>query len=110
MTYHQENLQILNYLLAADLSSQLYMIYKTLPMMYIVNQRELTSDLDPTKQTQVIFSCKKSTKAFHSPLLFNNITAQKHLSILLDTHLTCDDHIKEIIKKINKTLALLRYL
>ena len=78
------------------------------------NQRKISFNSDSTRQVQkVVFSRKtKKQKTNHPPLLFNNvavshISVQKH-GILVDTRLTFDDLIKEVIKKSNKTTGLIR--
>lgn len=44
-----------------------------------------------------------------SEISVSSILVQKHLGMLLDTCLTFHDHIKEIIKKTNNTIILLRW-
>ena len=51
-------------------------------------------------------------KLLHPTLLFNNIPLsnrlfQKHLGLTLDIKLDFSEHIKNIIKKISKTMGLL---
>ena len=68
---------------------------------------------DPRKQVQqVIFSCK-SRRSTHAPLAFNNNNvsqsfSQKHLGVLLDFKLTFEDHINDLLFKVNKAVDLMR--
>ena len=69
---------------------------------------------DPSKQTHIIFS-RKTKKEYHPPLAFNNnnvseTNSQKHLGVVLDNRLSFEDHLKMILNKVNKTIALLRKL
>ena len=76
---------------------------------------EMNFNPDPTKQAhEVSFSCK--AKEIHHPLLvFNNTSvsqssSQRHLSVILDSKLIFDEHLKMISLKISKTLGLLKKL
>ena len=68
---------------------------------------------DATKQAQeVIFSRKIKKKLPHLSLVFNNAkvtqsTYQKHLSIILDSKLTFENHPKMLTTEINKTIGLI---
>ena len=65
---------------------------------------------DPSKQAQeVIFSCKLQ-KISHPSIYFNNIpikqvSSQKHLGMILDAKLNFQEHIKNLLAKVNKTIA-----
>ena len=67
---------------------------------------------EPSKQAQeVIFTCKLQKKDYPS-LYFNDGSVketytQKHLGILLVFRLDFQEHWKSLIKKVNKTVALL---
>ena len=78
-------------------------------------QWKMNFNPDPTKQAQEVVFSRKSKQTLHPPLTFNNAnvaqsSSQKHLGILLDSHLTFDDHLKMVSAKINKTTGLLRKL
>ena len=70
---------------------------------------------DTSKQAQeVIFSCKIQ-KTCHSSIYCNNksvkqVPSQKHLGLILDNKLNFQEHFKNILNKVNKTIGLLRKL
>ena len=68
---------------------------------------------DLSKQAQEVIFSRKTKKLLHPTLLFNNIPLnnslfQKHLGLTLDIKLNFSEHIKNITKKIRKTMGLLR--
>ena len=71
---------------------------------------------DPNNQAQEgIFSCK--IKKLPQPsLVFNNnnnvlqTSSQKHLGVTLDVKLTFDEHLNNVLNKVNKTIGLLHKL
>ena len=77
---------------------------------------------EPSKQAQeVIFTRQLQKKDYQpphphpspSPLYFNDSSVketctQKHLGMLLDFRLDFQEHWKSLLKKVNKTVALLR--
>ena len=70
---------------------------------------------DPNKQTQEVIFSRKFNKINHSPLLFNqnllkSSSAQKHLEMVLDTKLDFNLHLKNVQRKVNKTIRLIRKL
>ena len=71
---------------------------------------------DPTKQaTEVLFSCKKSSKPTHPPLVFNgsvvhNKNEQKPLGLILDSGLSFAKHLNEKIKKAKKIIGTIKHL
>ena len=70
---------------------------------------------DPSKQIHEVIFTRKLQKSTYSPLSFNNSTVtqsvtQKHLGMFLDTKLNFQEHFKNILNKVNKTLGLLRKL
>ena len=78
-------------------------------------QWKMNFNLDTTKQAQEVIFSRKVKKTVHPPLLFNNASvtrtsSQKHLGIILDNQLKFDDHIKMVLRKISKTIGLLRKL
>ena len=70
---------------------------------------------DPSKQAQeIIFSCKIQ-KTCHPSIYFNNksvkqVPSQKHLGLILDSKLNFQEHLQNILNKVNKTIGLLRKL
>ena len=68
---------------------------------------------DPIKQSQeVIFSCKIQ-KTCHPPIYLNNKSfkySQNHLRMILDNKLNFQEHLKNTLNKVNKTITLLRKL
>ena len=61
-----------------------------------------------------IFS-RKSKRSTHPPLVFNNNNAsqtysQKHLGVILDFKLTFEEHLNNVLAKVNKAVGLLRKL
>ena len=70
---------------------------------------------DPSKQAQEFIFSRKSKRPTHPPLVFNNNNvsqsfSQKHLSVILDFKLTCEDYLKNVSAKVNKTVGLSRKL
>ena len=68
---------------------------------------------DPIKQAQEIIFSRKTSKRNHSGLMFNNsivnlTTNHKHLGMIFDLKLSFDEHSKFVLKKINKTVGLIR--
>ena len=68
---------------------------------------------DPNKQAQKVIFSRKLNKPNHSSLNFNNTvviqsTNHKHLGMILDTKLDFQEHLKDKLKKISKTIGLLR--
>ena len=68
----------------------------------------------PKQAHEVIFS-RKAKEIYNPPLEFNNSSVsqssfQKHLSVVLDSKLIFDEHLKMVSLKICKTLKLLQKL
>ena len=62
---------------------------------------------DPKKQAQKVIFSRKSKAISHLPLVFNNnnviqTTSQKHLGIILDTHLSFEKHLETVLCKVTK--------
>ena len=74
----------------------------------------MSFNLDLSKQAQHIFFSQKSKKPTHHPFVSkkdnaSQIFPQKHLGFkltLLDFKLTFEDHIKNILPKVNKTTGI----
>ena len=76
-------------------------------------QWKMSFNPDPSKQAQEVIFSRKLQKSIYPPLHFNNIAVtqsatQKHLGILLDVQLDFQGHLKNIYRKVNKTIGLLR--
>ena len=70
---------------------------------------------DPNKQAQEVIFSRKLNKPNHPSLNFNNTviiqsTTHKHLGMILDTKLDFQEHLKDKLSKISKTIGLLRKL
>ena len=70
---------------------------------------------DPSKQAQEVIFSRKHQKISHPSIYFNNnpiesVSSQKHLGMILDTKLNFQEHVKNILTKVNKTIGLLRKL
>ena len=70
---------------------------------------------DPSKQAQEVIFSRKSKIPTHRPLVFNNNNvsqsfSQKHLVVILDFKLTFEDHLNNVLGKVNKEVGLLRKL
>ena len=68
---------------------------------------------EPSKQAQEVIFTRKLQKKDYPPLYFNDSSVketctQKHLGMLLDFRLDFQEHWKSLLKKVNKTVALLR--
>ena len=70
---------------------------------------------DPQKQTQEVMFSRKTIKAPHLSVVFNNFSVvqsscQKHLGVYLDQKLNFTHHIKEKVTKANKGIAVIKKL
>ena len=70
---------------------------------------------DPNKQAQEVIFSQKLKKIDYSNLIFNNniikeVPFQKYLGLILDFRLTFNDHIKQVLTKVSKTISLIRKL
>ena len=70
---------------------------------------------DPSKQAQEVIFSRKSKRSTHPPLVFNNNNvsqtySQKHLGVILDFKLTFEEHLNNVLAKVNKAVGLLRKL
>ena len=78
-------------------------------------QWKMSFNPDPSKQAQEVIFSRKLQKISHPSIYFNNnpieqVSSQKHLGMILDTKLNFQEHIKNILTKVNKTIGLLRKL
>ena len=70
---------------------------------------------DPSKQAQEVIFSHKHQKISHPSIYFNNNpvesgSSQKHQGMISDTKLNFQEHIKNILTKVNKAIGLLRKL
>ena len=78
-------------------------------------QWKMSFNPDPSKQAQEVIFSRKLNKPDHPSLNFNNtvviqLTTHKHLGMILDTKLDFQEHVKDKLSKISKTIGLLRKL
>ena len=78
-------------------------------------QWKMSFNPDPSKQVQEVIFSRKHQKISHPSIYFNNnpiesVSSQKHLGMFLDTKLNFQEHIKNILTKVNKTIGLLQKL
>ena len=70
---------------------------------------------DPSKQAQEVIFPRKLQKTNHNQVYFNDnsvkqVPSQKHIGIYLDTKLNFQEHLNNVLSKVNKTIRLLRKL
>ena len=70
---------------------------------------------DPSKQAQEVTFSRKIQKTCHPSIYFNNksvkqVPSQKHLGLILDKKLNFQEHLVNILNKVNETIGLLRKL
>ena len=63
---------------------------------------------DPSKQAQKVIFSRKSKRSTHTLLVFNNNNAsqtcsQKHLCVILNFKLTFEEHLNNVLAKVNKS-------
>ena len=68
---------------------------------------------DHSEQAQEVMFSRKLSKDYHAHPAFNNnnvpeTDSQKHLGIIPDNRLSFANHLKMILRKVNKTVGLLR--
>ena len=78
-------------------------------------QWKMSFNPDPSKRAQEVIFFRKLQKTSHPFIYFNSnpieqVSSQKHLGIILDTKLNFQEHIKNLLTKVNKTTGLLRKL
>ena len=77
---------------------------------------KMSFDPDLSKQAQeVIFSRKSKRSIHHLPLVFNNNNvsqtySQKCLGVILDFKLTFEEHVNNVLAKVNKAVGLFHKL
>ena len=70
---------------------------------------------DPSKQGQEVIFSSQIQKTCHPSIYFSNksfkkVPSQKYLGLILDSKLNFQEHLKNILNKVNKTIGLLRKL
>ena len=78
-------------------------------------QWKMSFNPGPSKQAQEVIFSSKHQKISHPSIYFGNnpiesVSSQKHLGMILDTKLNFQEHIKNILTKVNQTIGLLRKL
>ena len=78
-------------------------------------QWKMSFNPDVTKQAQEVTFSRKKNISNHPAVFFNNLpinrkSTQKHLGLLLDEKLNFSEHINEKLKKVTKSINLLRKL
>ena len=66
---------------------------------------------DPSKKDQEVIFSRKSKSSTHPPLVFNNNNvsqtfSQKHLVVILDFKLTFEEHLNNVLAKVNKAVGI----
>ena len=67
---------------------------------------------DPSKQAQEVILSRKTQKTYHPSVYFNNksvkkIPSQKHLGMIFDTKLNFQEHLRNVLNKVNITISLI---
>ena len=78
-------------------------------------QWKISFNADRSKHAQEVIFSRKSKRSTNPPLVFNNKNvsqtySQKHLGVILDFRLTSEEHLSNILDKVNKAVGLLRIL
>ena len=78
-------------------------------------QWKMNFNPDPSKQAQEVIFSRKLQKTNHNQVYFNHnsvkqVPSQKHFGIYLDTKLNFQEHLNNVLSKVNKTIGLLRNL
>ena len=75
-------------------------------------QWEMSFNLDLSKQAQEVIFSRKSKRPTHPPFVFNNNNvsqtfSQKRLGFILNFKLTFEEHLNNVLAKVNKAVGLL---
>ena len=75
-------------------------------------QWKMNFNPDPSKQVQEVIFSRKLQKTNHNPVYFNHnsvqqVPSQKHLEMHLRIKLNFQEHLNNIVSKVNKTIGLL---
>ena len=76
-------------------------------------QWKVSFNPDRSKQAEEVIFSWISKRSTHPPLVFNNNNvsqtySQKHLGVILDFKLTFEEHLNNVLAKVNKAVGLLR--
>ena len=79
------------------------------------NQWKMNFNLDPSKQAQEVIFSRKLHDTNHNQVYFNHksvkhIPFQKYLRLYFDTKLNFQEHLNNVLSKVNKTFGLLHNL
>ena len=74
---------------------------------------KMSSNPGPSKAAQEVIYCRKLKVVPHLSITFNSnplglCPAQMHLGLVLDSELTFNEHINQILSKVDKLIGLLR--
>ena len=80
-----------------------------------VIQWKINFNPDTSKQVQEVTFSRKLQKTNHNQVFFNHnsvkeVPSQKYLGMYLDTKLNFQEHLNNVLHKVNKTIELLRKL
>ena len=75
-------------------------------------QWKMNFNPDPSKQAQEVIFSRKLQKTNHNPVYFNHnsvqqVPSQKHLEMHLGIKLNFQEHLNNIVSKVNKMIGLL---
>ena len=75
-------------------------------------QWKMNFNLDPSKQAQEVIFPRKPQKTNNTPVYFNlnsvqQVPSQKRLGMYLDTNLCFQEHLNDLLNKLDKTIELL---
>ena len=75
-------------------------------------QWKMSFNPDPSKQAHEVIFSRRMQKTCHPSIYFNNksvkqVSSQKHLGLILDNKLNFQEHLHNILNKVNKTIGLL---
>ena len=78
-------------------------------------QWKINFNPDTNKQVQEVTFSRKLQKTNHNQVSFNHnsvkeVPSQKYLGMYLDTKLNFQEHLNNVLSKVNKTIELLRKL
>ena len=78
-------------------------------------QWKMNFNPDPSKEAQEVIFSRKFQNTNHNQVYFNHssikqVPFQKHLGMCLETKLNLQEHLNNVLSKVNKTIGLLRKL
>ena len=77
-------------------------------------QWKMNFNPDSSRQAQEVILSRKLQKTSHNQVYFNHnsvkqVPSQKHLGTYLDTKLNFQEHLNNVLSKVNKTVGLLSF-